>query len=370
MEWLKYLLIPFLMSTLITPVLKLIAYKLNIYAEMNERTVHTKRIARIGGVAIYVAFIISMAMFVKVDDALNRVILGGTIMFIGGLVDDMLDLKPRYKLGFQIVAALVLISFGGVTLDAIRLPFDMQISLGVVSLFVSFGWVIGITNAVNLIDGLDGLAGGISVIILIVIATLSVLEGRSDIMMLSLILAGSTLGFLMFNSHPASIFMGDCGALFLGFVISAISLLGFKSSTFITLGLPILLLGIPIIDTISAILRRKLSGKSFSDADKNHLHHVLMRRFGHRNTVLILYAVTALFGVTAYVYIVNKAFGIAALVIMAIGVEMFLEISHMISPQYHPILSVIDAIRKYFKKPSLEAEIEEKLEERLPEHDI
>jgi len=134
--------------------------------------------------------------------------------------------------------------------------------------------VIGITNAVNLIDGLDGLAGGISVIILVVIATLSLLEGRSDIMMLSLILAGSTLGFLMYNSHPASIFMGDCGALFLGFVISAISLLGFKSSTLITLGLPILLLGIPILDTISAIIRRKLSGKSFSDADKNHLHHV------------------------------------------------------------------------------------------------
>lgn len=370
MEWLKFLFVPFLMSTLMTPVVKMIAYRLEIYAEMNERTIHTKKIARIGGVAIYVAFIISMALFVKVDDALNRILLGATIMFVGGLVDDMLNLKPKYKLAFQCVAALVLISFGGVTLDVIRLPFGMQIDLGVISLLVTFGWIIGITNAVNLIDGLDGLAGGISVIILIVIATLSVLEGRSDIMMLSLILAGSTLGFLMFNSHPASIFMGDCGALFLGFVISAISLLGFKSSTLITLGLPILLLGIPILDTISAIIRRKLSGKSFSDADKNHLHHVLMRRFGHRNTVLILYAVTALFGITAYTYIVNKAIGIITLVLMAIGVEMFLEISHMISPQYHPILSVIDTIRHYFKKPSLEAEIEEKLDEKLPEHDI
>ncbi len=370
MEWLKYLFIPFLMSALLTPILKKIAYQLDIYAEMNERTIHTKKIARIGGVAIYVSFIITMAMFVKVDDALNRILIGASIMFIGGLIDDMLNLRPKYKLSFQCAAALILISFGGVTLDAIRLPFGISIDLGLISLLVTFVWVIGITNAVNLIDGLDGLAGGISVIILVVIATLSLLEGRSDIMMLSLILAGSTLGFLMYNSHPASIFMGDCGALFLGFVISAISLLGFKSSTLITLGLPILLLGIPILDTISAIIRRKLSGKSFSDADKNHLHHVLMRRFGHRNTVLILYAVTGLFGLTAYLYIVNKSLGLIALIVMAIGVELFLEISHMISPQYHPILSVIDVIRKALKKPSLEDEIEEKLEEKLPEHEI
>lgn len=370
MEWLKYLLIPFAMSTLLIPILKKVAYKLNIYAEQNERTIHTRKVARIGGVAIYVAFIITMAMYVKVDDALNRILVGATIMFIGGLIDDMLNLKPKYKLAFQCLAAVVLISFGGVSLDVIRLPFGMQINLGIISFLVTFGWVIGITNAVNLIDGLDGLAGGISVIILIVIATLSVLEGRSDIMMLSLILAGSTLGFLLFNSHPASIFMGDCGALFLGFVISAISLLGFKSSTIITLGLPILLLAIPILDTISAIIRRKLSGKSFSDADKSHLHHVLMRRFGHRNTVLILYAVTALFGASAYVYIVNKTIGMIFLIVMAIGVELFLEISHMISPKYHPILSVIDMIRSLLRKPSLEAEIEEKLDEKLPEHDI
>lgn len=370
MDWLKYLLIPFLMSMLITPVLKKIAYRLDIYAEMNERTIHTKKIARIGGVAIYVAFIISMALFVKVDDALNRILIGATIMFIGGLVDDMLNLKPKYKLAFQCMAALVLILFGGVTLDTIRLPFGISIDLGIISLLVTFVWIIGITNAVNLIDGLDGLAGGISLIILVVIASLSVLEGRQDIMMLSLILAGSTLGFLLFNAHPASIFMGDCGALFLGFVISAISLLGFKSSTLITLGLPILLLGIPILDTISAIIRRKLSGKSFSDADKNHLHHVLMRRFGHRNTVLILYAVTAMFGITAYVYIVNKSLGLLTLVILAICVELFLEISHMISPQYHPVLSIVDLFRKALKKPSIEEEIEEKLEEKLPEHDI
>lgn len=363
MDWFYYLAVPFIMSVVITPVLKKIAYRLDIYAEMNERTIHTHKIARIGGVAIYVAFIITMAMFVRVDASINGILIGGTVMFIGGLIDDMVNLRPRYKLAFQCIAAIVLMWIGGVTLDVIRLPFGITFSMGIISYLVTFAWIIGITNAVNLIDGLDGLAGGISVIILIVIATLSVIEGRFDIQMLSLILAGATLGFLVFNSHPASIFMGDCGALFLGFIISAISLLGFKSSTFITLGLPILLLAIPIIDTISAILRRKLSGKSFSDADKNHLHHVLMRRFGHRNTVLILYAVTAAFGITAYIYIVNKTIGLIVLCLIAVCVEIFIEVSGMISPQYHPVISTI---RLLFHK-DLKEDLKNATEKLVPE---
>ena len=136
-------------------------------------------------------------------------------------------------------------------------------------------------------------------------------------------------------------------------MVSAIGLMGFKSSTFITLGLPILLCAVPIVDTLSAIVRRKLSGKRFDEADKNHLHHVLMRRFGHRNTVLILYAVTASFGVAAYLYILNRALGLLCLFIMAIVVEVFLEKSHMISASYHPLTSLVDMI---FKKTAPVAE--------------
>ena len=363
MTWFYYLIVPFTLSVIITPILKKVAYHLDIYAEMNERTVHTHKIARIGGVAIYVAFIISMAMYASVDASINGVLVGGTIMFIGGLIDDMVNLRPRYKLAFQCMAAVVLMGMGGITLDVISLPFGITFSMGIISYLVTFFWIIGITNAVNLIDGLDGLAGGISVIILIVIATLSVIEGRFDIQMLSLLLAGATLGFLVYNSHPASIFMGDCGALFLGFIISAISLMGFKSSTFITLGLPILLLAIPIVDTISAILRRKLSGKSFSDADKNHLHHVLMRRFGHRNTVLILYAVTAAFGITAYIYIINKAIGLFVLCFIAVCVDIFIEVTGMISPQYHPVIS---AVRLVFHK-DIKADLKNATEKMVPE---
>lgn len=259
-----YLVLPLIISALITPVVKQIGYRLDAFAQMNERTVHHGKIVRIGGVAIYLAFIITMALYVKTDMAMNGILIGSTIMFIGGLVDDLVNLKPLYKFSFQVVAAIVLIA-SGVTLDVIRLPLGITINMGVVSFIVTFFWITGITNAVNLIDGLDGLCGGISVIILTVIAMLAVIEGRGDVEMIALILVGATLGFLIYNAHPASIFMGDCGALFLGFIISAISLLGFKSSTIMTLALPLLLLALPIIDTLSAILRRTLKGHKFSE---------------------------------------------------------------------------------------------------------
>lgn len=340
-----YVALPFTISMVLTPIVKRIAFRLDAFAQINERTVHSGKIVRIGGAAIYLAFIVSMAVFMKTDMAMNGILLGGTIMFFGGLIDDFVNLRPLYKFTFQIVAAVVLIA-SGVTLDVIRLPLGITIPMGVISVIVTFLWITGITNAVNLIDGLDGLCGGISVIILFVIAMLAVIERRSDVEMLSLILAGATLGFLIYNAHPASIFMGDCGALFLGFIISAISLLGFKSSTIMTLALPLLLLGLPIIDTLSAILRRTLKGHKFSEADKSHIHHLLMNKFGHKNTVIIMCIVTALFGLTAYCYMINKGLGFLSLFVIMFVVELFIEVSGMISDKYHPILSVVRRIRK------------------------
>ncbi len=350
MDLLVYLCVPMLLSILITPIVKVIATRLEVYAQVNERTVHNGKIARIGGVAIFVSFMIGMALFMKTDQTINGILIGGAIMFIGGLVDDMLTLSPKAKLSFQIVAAIVLIYVSKVSLGVIRLPFNITIDMGFISFLVTFAWIIGITNAVNLIDGLDGLAGGISAIILIVIATMAMIEGRLDIVTISLILAGATLGFLFFNFHPASIFMGDCGALFLGFIIASISLLGFKSSTIMTLALPILLLMVPIIDTLGAIIRRKLKGLKFSQADKEHTHHLLMKRFGHRNTVIILYVVTTIFGLTAYAYMINKNLGFLLLFIIAIIVELFIEISGMISTSYHPIIGVIRRIKRKILK--------------------
>lgn len=350
MEWIKYLALPFVIALVITPFVMWLAKDLHAYAEINERTIHkSKTMGRIGGVGVYVAFIISMAFFMKSDVQIRGLLIGSTIMFFGGLIDDFYTLSPKKKFAFQIIAAIVVIYFGKITLDKIFLPFNIVIDMGIVSFIVTFFWLTGITNAVNLIDGLDGLATGISMIIMLVIALISTIDGRFDIMKMSLILAGALGGFLVFNFHPAKIFLGDSGALFIGFMIATISLMGFKSSTFITLGLPILMCGVPIVDTLSAILRRTLSGHRIDEADRNHLHHVLMRRFGHRNTVLILYTITIFSGCVAYIYIVNKGLGLLLLFIEALVCEVFIEKTHMISASFHPLTSIYETVMKQLK---------------------
>ena len=348
MEWLKYVILPFVITFLATPIVIWIAKYIDAYAKINARTIHTRNnIARIGGVAIYVGFMISITCFMKSDLQIRALILGSSIMFFGGLIDDLENLSPKKKLLFQIIASLIIIFYGKTMLGKIFLPFGIVIDMGLVSYIVTLIWLIGVTNAVNLIDGLDGLASGICLIILVVIASLSVIDNRPDITQISLMLVGSLSAFLIFNFNPAKVFLGDCGALFLGFIIASISLMGFKSGTFITLGLPILMCGVPIVDTLTAIVRRKLSGKKIADADKNHLHHVLMRKFGHRNTVLILYAVTLCSGIVAYVYILNKVIGLALFFAELIVCEIFLEKTQMIAPWFHPVSSMIAFFKKY-----------------------
>lgn len=346
---LMYIFVPFMISLVLTPFIKKYSIWAKTYAKENKRTVHHGKISRIGGVTIYLAFMISMALFMKADWAITGIILGGTIMFFTGLVDDLIDIKPPVKLMFEVLAALVLIYYK-VEVDLIRLPFGITINFGLISFLFTIIWIAGITNAVNLIDGLDGLSGGMSIIILVVIGCLAMIERRPDIISLSFILAASTLGFLIYNAHPASIFMGDCGSLFLGFMISAISLVGFKSSTILTLALPILLLLIPIIDTLSAILRRTLKGMKFSEADKSHIHHLLMKQFGHRNTVIIMCGFTTLFGLSAYVYMINRNLGFFTMMALLFFIELFIEKSAMISEKFHPLMGLWRRIKLVFSK--------------------
>lgn len=351
-----YFVLPLLLSFICVPIAKKVGLNLGIYAQENQRTVHHGKIVRIGGLAIYLAFMISMAIFVKADDTLNGILLGGMIIFIGGLLDDIFDLKPTIKLGFQIAAALVAMFVGQIYLTSISLPFGIQINNVFISGFVSFAWIVGITNAINLIDGLDGLSSGISFIVTCTIGLLGFFMGRRDICIMSLILAGSILGFLKYNFHPASIFMGDCGALFLGYMIATISLLGFKTTAFITLGFPILMLFIPISDTIIAIIRRKLKGQKISEADRSHLHHILMYKLdlGHRNAVLILYLMTMLFGVSSVISYFNKVAGAIMVVILLFISEIFIEKTGMINPKFHPLLGLWRRIRGKSKEDTNE----------------
>jgi len=257
--------------------------------------------------------------------------------------------KPKYKFGLQVIGAILAIYIGNIQLDFIHL-IGLDFSIGFINILVSIIWIAGVSNAINLIDGLDGLAAGISSIVLIVIAMIGAFMGKADISALSLILAGSTLGFLKYNFHPASVFMGDCGALFLGFMIACISLMGFKTSTFITLGFPIIILFVPISDTLIAIIRRRANGQKISEADRSHLHHILMYKigFGHKLTVVILYIVTALFGLTAIISYFDEVQGMILLIILLFASWIFIELTGMINPNFHPIIGFM---RRTIKHP-------------------
>lgn len=339
---LPYFAVAFVISLLFTPIAKRIGFALNIYAQENNRTVHHGRIVRMGGLSIFLAFIITMAIFVKADKTINAIMVGALIIFIGGLIDDIFDLKPIIKLLFQIAAAFYVIVFGDLSLDVITLEF-LSIDISPISFLVSLIWIVGVVNAINLIDGLDGLSSGISFIVLSVIGLIGFFMGRRDICVIALIMIGGIAGFLPYNFHPASIFVGDCGALFMGYIIACLSLLGFKTSTFITLGFPIIILFVPLSDTCLAIIRRKLKGQKISEADRLHLHHILMYKVGlsHRNTVLLLYLVTSLFGLCAIITYFHEGIGMIFLAILCLLAWIFIELTGMINPNFHPIIGFL-----------------------------
>ena len=350
-----YFALPLVISLLCVPIAKRIGFALNVYAVENSRNVHHGKIVRIGGLAMFTAFMISMACFMKADATINGILLGGAVVFLGGLLDDMYDLAPWQKLLFQVTGALIAILVGRIGLTSITLPFGIEINTMPISFLVSFLWIVGVTNAINLIDGLDGLSAGICFIVVCTIGLIGFFMGRRDIPVISLILAGSIAGFLPYNFHPASVFQGDCGALFLGFTLACLSLLGFKTTTFITLGFPVIILFVPISDTLIAMVRRKLSGKGIMQADRSHLHHVLMYKLklGHRNTVLVLYVVTILFGSCAVLSYFNETWGMIVLLVLTVAAEIFVEATEMINPKWHPLLGLCRRLTGHPRKKVL-----------------
>lgn len=349
---LPYFILPLVISLVLVPLCKQVGFKLGIYAVENKRTVHHGKIVRIGGVAIYISFLLSLAILWSTDDTLNGIVLGGSIVFLGGLLDDIYDLKPKQKLLFQIAGAIVAMKVGGLAIDAVHF-FSLDITNKIFTYGISFLWIVGITNAINLIDGLDGLSSGICTIVTMTIGLLGFFMGRRDICILALCLSGAILGFLPYNFHPASIFVGDCGAQFMGFTIACMSLLGFKTTAMITLGLPILILFIPISDTLIAMLRRKLRHQSMTQADKGHLHHILMikLKLGHRRTVIVLYIVTALFAGSAILTYFKPKAGVIMILVLLLLSDIFIEYTGMINPKWHPLLSISN---KLFGKPKME----------------
>lgn len=293
-----------LMSLIATPIVRKLAFKIGaVDVPKDDRRVHKKAMPLMGGLAIFAAVIISVLIFLPLDKTTFSILIGGTLIVISGIIDDLKDMSPKVKLFFQILAGVVLI-LGGIKVDFITNPFTSNSSLLYLrwlSIPITLFWVVGITNTLNLIDGLDGLAAGVAMISSLSLMLVASKFGYGEITILSAIVAGSCLGFLPFNFNPAKIFMGDTGALFLGFMLAAISIEGvMKSVATIAVIVPILILGVPIFDTTFAIFRRLLNGQSIMAADKGHLHHRLLNKgFSQKKTVLILYGISSIFGLFA-----------------------------------------------------------------------
>ena len=342
-------------TALLIPIVMKIGAKLGIVAHKNKRTVHKVEVPRIGGYAIYISSLIGMVIFLKTDPQINAILIASFLVFFIGLFDDVHDLSPKTKLIVELIAALIVILYGDIYLKGFDfLPANWPPILpGAITVL----WIVGITNAINLIDGLDGLSSGISIIVLFTISITSLTSGRTDIASLSLVLAGAIMGFLFYNFHPAKIFLGDWGALYIGFMISVISLLGFgyNVSTFFTLGAPIVVLMVPIMDTLIAIIRRKVHHKKFSEADKAHLHHNLMfkLKLGHRKSVIVLYGITFLFSLTSYIYLYDSLLGTIMFIILMLIFELFVEMTNMVSRKYKPLLTIINIFIQSDRLPKI-----------------
>lgn len=340
------LLICFVVAVIMTPLVKKFAIKIGAVDKPNNRKVHTKITARLGGLAIYISFLVGFIFLQPESKFVLPIMIGGLIIIITGFLDDLLELSAKWKLFGQILAASVVV-FGGVQVEFINLPFDGQLQLGWLSIPLTMLWIIGITNAINLIDGLDGLAAGVSSIVLITIASMAFLDGNVFVMGMSVIVLGSTLGFLVYNFNPAKIFMGDVGALFLGFMISVISLLGFKNVTVFSLLIPVIILAVPISDTFFAIIRRIVNKKPLSAPDKSHLHHCLIRLgYSHRQTVLIIYAMSAFFGLAAVMLSMSTLWGsLIIIAVLLIAIQLVAELVGLVGVSYRPMI-------KFFRRIS------------------
>lgn len=301
-------LITFISSALIMPLIKKIAIHIDAMDMPNKRKVHTSPIPRIGGLGIFISFILGYMLFGDNSLQMMSILIGGFLIVLIGLIDDINPVKASYKLVVQILSACVVVFHGGIVLNKVTAFGFLFLFPEPLNYIITITFIVAITNAINLIDGLDGLAAGVSSIYFCTIAIIAFILAKISGLdvILSLIMLGSTLGFLVHNFNPASIFMGDSGSLFLGYIISIIALLGFKATTLTSLFLPLLILAIPIFDTILAILRRFISGESLGKPDKEHFHHQLIKlNFSTKISVLIIYVINILFAMVSIFFVLG-----------------------------------------------------------------
>lgn len=296
------------LSYLFTPPVKRFAHKVGaIDVPKDSRRMHKEPIPRLGGLAIFGGFLASILIFGELDETMLCVLLGASIIVALGIFDDVLALGAKLKFVVQIVAAAIPVCVGDLQIKLFTNlnPFSDSpyFHLGILAIPITIIWIVGITNAVNLIDGLDGLAVGVSSIAAITMLAVALLTGNMTIAVTMAALAGACIGFMPYNLNPAKIFMGDTGSTFLGYMLATVSIMGlFKFYAVISFAVPFLILGLPIFDTANAIIRRVAAGRSPMSPDRGHVHHKLIDMgFNQKQAVAILYAISATLGLTAVV---------------------------------------------------------------------
>ena len=306
----KIVIVTFIFSSIIVFLMKKVAVHIGAVdvprSEENHRHIHSKVTPKLGGVGIFLSFLVGYMLFGEQSVRMNSILIGSFIMILTGIIDDVKPIKAIYKLLGHLCAAMVIVFYGGILLNNIT-AFGYSFDFGILAYPITIFFIVACSNIINLIDGLDGLSGGICSIFYITISIIGFYQGRAGslVMILSLIMLGSTLGFLLHNFHPAKIFAGDC-ATFMGFIIAVITLLEFKGPALISFFVPITILGIPILDTLFAIIRRLLKGQPPFQADREHLHHQLLgMNFSQTKTVLIIYGINILFAMASIFYTIK-----------------------------------------------------------------
>lgn len=342
------LFITMIVSLILTPIIKLISFKIGAVDRPGERRINTKTMPSAGGLSIFLAFSFALLWEFRTMIPFNFVwpiLLGATIVVITGLLDDIFELSPMQKLIGLTFAALEIYFVAGIKISTVTIPYFGFIDLGWFALPMTLIWILAITNAVNLIDGLDGLASGVSIISLTTIGIISYffLPNFVEVPMVIFTLIAAIIGFFPYNFYPATIFLGDTGALFLGFMISVLSLQGLKNATFISVLTPMFILGVPITDTVYAMIRRKFNKQKISSADKMHLHHRLLSLgFSHRGTVLTIYALALVFSFIALLmnYASNTAI-VLLIISTGFGIELFIELIGLVGENRQPLMCAL-----------------------------
>ena len=328
--------IAFIFTFATTPLVRRFAYKIGaVDVPRDKRRVHKRPTPRIGGLAIIFGFLVA---FISFNDSWTKelvsILIGVGILGVLGIIDDCKELDAKLKFVVQIIAALVVVIFGDIRISVMSNPNVFSENPYIIfpqwlSITVTVLWIVFMTNAVNFIDGLDGLAAGVSAIMSMSLVFIAITYHEYEIALLGIALMGACFGFLPFNFNPAKIFMGDTGSMFLGYMLSVLSVQGmFKSYAVISFAVPIIMLGLPLFDALFAMLRRLLTGKNPMSADRGHLHHRLYDMgFSQKQTVFILYAISGVLGITS-ILLAEQRFLRAMLLL--ISVLIFLLIATML----------------------------------------